>query len=98
MTIQLSLPADLLGMVGQEIGTGEWHAITQHQVNIFADATHDHQWIHVEPERAAKGPYGGPIAHGYLTLSLIPGLIHEVLEVEGMTFGVNYGCNKVRFP
>ena len=72
MTIQLSKPADLLGMVGQEIGTGDWHAITQHQVNIFADATHDHQWIHVEPERAVKGPYGGPIAHGYLTLSFCP--------------------------
>jgi acyl dehydratase len=60
MTIRLSKPADLLGMVGQEIGTGGWHAITQRQVNIFAGATHDHQWIHVEPERAAKGPYGGP--------------------------------------
>ena len=72
MVTQLSKPADLLGMVGQDIGTGQWHAITQHQVNIFADATHDHQWIHVEPERAAKGPYGGPIAHGYLTLSFCP--------------------------
>ena len=72
--------------------------VDQAQVNLFADATGDHQWIHVDPERAATGPFGGTIAHGYLTLSLIPVLLHEVLVVEGMTFGVNYGCNKVRFP
>jgi acyl dehydratase len=72
--------------------------VDQARVNLFADATDDHQWIHVDPERAATGPFGGPIAHGYLTLSLIPALIHQVLEVEGMKFGVNYGCNKVRFP
>src|ERR1700751_363862 len=98
MTIQLNKPADLLGMVGQEIGTGEWHAITQHQVNIFADATHDHQWIHVEPERAAKGPYGGPIAHGYLTLSLCPVFLDDVLKIDAVTAAVNYGVNKFRFP
>ena len=98
MTTQLSKPADLLGMVGQEIGTGEWHAITQHQVNIFADATHDHQWIHVEPERAAKGPYGGPIAHGYLTLSFCPVFLDDVLKIDAVTAAVNYGVNKVRFP
>ena len=91
MTIQLSKPADLLGMVGQEIGTGEWHAITQHQVNIFADATHDHQWIHVEPERAAKGPYGGPIAHGYLTLLFCPVFLDDVLKIDAVTAAVNYG-------
>ena len=82
MVTQLSKPADLLGMVGQDIGTGQWHAITQHQVNIFADATHDHQWIHVEPERAAKGPYGGPIAHGYLTLSFCPVFLDDVLKID----------------
>ena len=98
MTIQLGRPADLLGMVGQEIGTGEWHAITQHQVNIFADATHDHQWIHVEPERAAKGPYGGPIAHGYLTLSFCPVFLDDVLQIDAVTAAVNYGVNRVRFP
>ena len=98
MTLQLSKPADLLGMVGQEIGTGEWHAITQHQVNIFADATHDHQWIHVEPERAAKGPYGGPIAHGYLTLSFCPVFLDDVLKIDAVTAAVNYGVNRVRFP
>ena len=73
-------------------------SIDQARVNLFADATDDHQWIHVDPERAAAGPFGGTIAHGYLTLSLIPGILHEVLQVEGITFGVNYGCNKVRFP
>ena len=98
MTIQLSKPADLFGMVGQDIGTGEWHAITQHQVNIFADATHDHQWIHVEPERAAKGPYGGPIAHGYLTLSFCPVFLDDVLKIDAVTAAVNYGVNRVRFP
>ena len=98
MVTQLSKPADLLGMVGQDIGTGQWHAITQHQVNIFADATHDHQWIHVEPERAAKGPYRGPIAHGYLTLSFCPVFLDDVLQIDAVTAAVNYGVNRVRFP
>jgi acyl dehydratase len=83
---------------GQHLGWSDWLVVDQARVDLFADATDDHQWIHVDPERAAAGPFGGPIAHGYLTLSLIPALIHEVLAVEGMTFGVNYGCNKVRFP
>jgi acyl dehydratase len=98
MVTQLSKPADLLGMVGQDIGTGQWHAITQHQVNIFADATHDHQWIHVEPECAAKNPYGGPIAHGYLTLSFCPVFLDDVLKIDAVTAAVNYGVNRVRFP
>ncbi len=85
-------------LVGQHLGYSEWHRITQDQVNTFADATGDHQWIHVDPERAATGPFGGPIAHGYLTLSLAPVLLAEVLHVEGVTMGVNYGCNRVRFP
>jgi acyl dehydratase len=85
-------------LAGQHLGWSDWFAVEQARVNLFADATDDHQWIHVDPKRAAAGPFGGPIAHGYLTLSLIPALIHEVLVVEGMTFGVNYGCNKVRFP
>jgi acyl dehydratase len=85
-------------LAGQHLGWSDWLVVDQGRVNLFADATDDHQWIHVDPERAAAGPFGGPIAHGYLTLSLIPALIHEVLAVEGMTFGVNYGCNKVRFP
>src|SRR5580693_6886470 len=85
-------------LTGQHLGWSDWLVVDQARVNLFADATDDHQWIHVDPERAASGPFGGPIAHGYLTLSLIPALIHEVLEVEDMKFGVNYGCNKVRFP
>ena len=85
-------------LVGQQLGYSEWHRIDQDQVNLFADATGDHQWIHVDPERAKAGPFGGAIAHGYLTLSLAPVLLGEVLVVVGMTFGVNYGCNKVRFP
>ena len=83
---------------GHHLGWSDWFVVDQARVNLFADATDDHQWIHVDPERAAAGPFGGPIAHGYLTLSLIPALIHQVLAVEGMKFGVNYGCNKVRFP
>jgi len=83
---------------GEHIGWSEWHVVDQERVNLFADATDDHQWIHVDPERAKDGPFGGPIAHGYLTLSLAPVLLQEVWRVEGMAFGVNYGCNKVRFP
>jgi acyl dehydratase len=85
-------------LVGTQIGFSEWETITQERVNLFADATDDHQWIHVDPERAKEGPFGGAIAHGYLTLSLAPVLLNRVLTVEKMTFGVNYGCNKVRFP
>ena len=98
MTTTVARLDDFHDLVGQQIGYTEWQPITQERVNVFADATDDHQWIHVDPERARGGPFGGPIAHGYLTLSLIPALIHQVLEVEGMKFGVNYGCNKVRFP
>jgi acyl dehydratase len=89
---------DFRALSGQHLGWSDWFLVDQARVNLFADATDDHQWIHVDPERAASGPFGGAIAHGYLTLSLIPALIHEVLEVEGMKLGVNYGCNKVRFP
>ncbi len=89
---------DLKSRLGQEVGSSDWHLITQEQVNLFADATGDHQWIHVDPERAKEGPFGGPIAHGYLTLSLAPVLLASFLRVEGVTFGLNYGCNKVRFP
>jgi acyl dehydratase len=91
-------PDEFRALSGQHLGWSDWFVVDQARVDLFADATDDHQWIHVDPVRAAAGPFGGPIAHGYLTLSLIPALIHEVLGVEGMTFGVNYGCNKVRFP
>jgi acyl dehydratase len=85
-------------LVGTHLGYSDWHRIDQDQVNLFADATGDHQWIHVDPERAKSGPFGVAIAHGYLTLSLGPVLLREVVEVEGLAMGVNYGCNKVRFP
>jgi acyl dehydratase len=84
--------------VGQQLGYSDWHEITQDRVNQFADATGDHQWIHVDPERAKSGPFGGPIAHGYLTLSLAPALLPEVMRVEGFKMGVNYGLNKLRYP
>ena len=90
--------AELESKVGEHLGYSGWTAITQERINLFADATADHQWIHVDPERAKTGPFGGPIAHGYLTLSLIPGLLGEVFAVQGISMGVNYGANKVRFP
>src|SRR3954465_1079469 len=90
--------SELPALVGQELGVSDWTTITQEQVDKFADATGDHQWIHVDPERAKQGPFGGPIAHGYLTLSLAPVLFGQVLRVDGISMGVNYGLNKVRFP
>src|SRR5215469_1547941 len=89
---------ELKGRVGQEIGTSEPFLVTQDRVDLFADATEDHQWIHVDPERAKAGPFGGPIAHGYLTLSLLPHLLGGTLQVEGVRMGVNYGLNRLRFP
>ena len=88
--------ADLAGLAGQEIGVSDWTEVTQERVNQFAEATGDHQWIHLDVERATR-EIGGPIAHGYLTLSLIPMLGAQILRVEGVTRGINYGCNKVRF-
>ena len=90
--------AGLEQRVGEHLGYSDWHEITQEQVNLFADATGDHQWIHVDVERAKAGPFGAPIAHGYLTLSLAPTLLSEIMTVSGVTMGVNYGLNKLRFP
>jgi acyl dehydratase len=91
--------AELPGLIGTELGTSDWFEITQEHVNQFAEATGDHQWIHVDVERAkAESPFGGPIAHGYLTLSLLAPLSSEVLLVTDTAMGVNYGLNKVRFP
>jgi acyl dehydratase len=84
--------------VGEHVGYSEWMEITQERIDSFADATGDHQWIHVDPERAAQGPYGATIAHGYLTLSLIPVLGNEVMEITGFRMMINYGTDKVRFP
>ncbi|SFO09209.1 Acyl dehydratase [Geodermatophilus obscurus] len=87
------------GLVGQHLGYSDWVEITQDQVQKFADATGDHQWIHVDVERAKReSPFGGPIAHGYLTLSLIPSLLPEIVDITGFRMGVNYGTEKVRFP
>jgi len=84
--------------VGEELGTSDWITVTQERIDTFADATGDHQWIHVDPEKAAKGPFGTTIAHGYLTLSLLPVLVADVYEVQNLAMGVNYGANKIRFP
>jgi acyl dehydratase len=99
MTTTTTTIAELPSLKGQELGTSDWFEITQDRVNTFADATDDHQWIHVDVARAAKeSPYGGPIAHGYLTLSLLIPMYSQVLTVSDATMGVNYGLNKVRFP
>ena len=90
--------SDLKSLIGTELGTSDWHMVTQEQVNMFAEATGDHQWIHVDVERAKAGPFGGPIAHGYLTLSLTPMLMAQAFGVSGISMGVNYGANKIRFP
>ncbi|MBT0565605.1 MaoC family dehydratase [Williamsia sp. CHRR-6] len=90
---------DILAAVGDELGTSEWLTITQERVNQFADATGDHQWIHIDAQRAtAESPFGGPIAHGYLTLSLVPFLGAQVYRIDGTKLAINYGSNKVRFP
>lgn len=90
--------SDLPALVGRHLGPSRWCTIDQDQIIRFADATGDQQWIHVDPERAKRGPFGTTIAHGYLTLSLVPTLIFEILEVQGSGMVVNYGLNKVRFP
>lgn len=89
--------ADLQALTGQEVTVSEWVTITQEQVNQFAQATGDHQWIHVDVERAKTGPFGGPIAHGFLTLSLIPSFFDQSLQIRQVRMGVNYGLNRVRF-
>lgn len=90
--------AQLSAAVGSHLGFSQWHEVTQQQIDMFAQATGDHQWIHVDPDRAAAGPFGATVAHGFLTLSLAPMLSAEVYRLDGIAMGVNYGCNKVRFP
>ncbi len=87
----------LAACVGQDVATSEWVTITQQQVNLFAEATGDHQWIHVDPQKAAAGPFGATIAHGFLTLSLLPRFFESSFDISGSRLGVNYGLNKVRF-
>jgi acyl dehydratase len=89
---------DLAAHAGERLGVSRWETVTQEQISVFADATGDHQWIHVDPERAASGPWGTTIAHGYLILSLVPQLLWEVLQVTGASKIINYGAEKVRFP
>jgi acyl dehydratase len=90
--------AELRDAAGEHLGYSDWHTVDQKTVDLFAEATGDHQWIHVDPDRAAKGPFGRTVAHGFLTLSLIPVLAQEVYRIDGVRMGVNYGLNRVRFP
>jgi acyl dehydratase len=90
--------ADLEKAVGTHLGHSEWHTVNQDQIDAFAAATGDHQWIHVDPAKAAEGPFGSTVAHGFLTLSLVPMLTWQVYKVEGVTMAVNYGADKLRFP
>src|SRR5437764_12361602 len=90
--------AELKDTEGDVVGTSEWHEVTQKDIDTFADVTGDHQWIHVDVERAKETPFGGTIAHGYYTLSLAPRFSYELFTFEGFAFAVNYGLNKVRFP
>jgi acyl dehydratase len=89
---------ELRAKVGEELGVSEWHEVTQEAIDAFADATGDHQWIHVDPERAAQTPWGSTIAHGLYTLSIGPRFTFDMFTIEGFAFGLNYGYNKVRFP
>lgn len=98
MTITVNGLDELKKLSGTDLGTSDWIEVAQSRINTFADATDDHQWIHVDPARAAEGPFGTPIAHGYLTLSLFIPLFTGLLDVQGVTTKVNYGLNKVRFP
>lgn len=91
-------PNELLDNVGKELGVSEWLTIDQARINLFADATGDHQWIHVDEERAKTGPFGATIAHGYLTLALSNLFLPTLIEVKNISMGINYGMNKVRFP
>lgn len=90
--------ADLESAVGEHLGHSGWQAVTQERIDGFADATGDHQWIHTDPALALQGPFGTTIAHGFLSLSLLPSMLWEILEVQGLAMQVNYGCNSVRFP
>ena len=98
MTLHIDTPASIIDHVGSTLGPTEWIEIDQDRINLFAEATGDHQWIHVDPERAAAGPFGTTIAHGYLTLSLVNLLLPDLVAVDGASMGVNVGLEKVRFP
>jgi acyl dehydratase len=93
-----SAPHELLEVIGQDLGHSEWHEITQERVDMFAEATGDHQWIHVDPVRAAEGPFGATVAHGFLTLSMVLVLSREIYLVKGYRLGLNYGADRIRYP
>ncbi len=98
MATTFGSPAELKDKIGEQLGKSEWLDITQERINLFADATGDHQWIHVDPEMAKQGPFGACIAHGYLTLSLVSMFLPQIIQVGGIRMGINYGTDKVRFP
>jgi acyl dehydratase len=98
MTTVFKTPHDLEAAVGTRLGESEWLTIDQDRISLFADATGDHQWIHVDPVKAKEGSFGTTIAHGYLTLSLVNMFLPEIVDVQGISMGVNYGCEKIRFP
>jgi len=98
MTTVFEKPEDLLDAVGRQLGKSDWLTITQERIDQFAEATGDHQWIHVDPERAKDGPFGTTIAHGYLTQSLVNHFLPQIVDVRGISMGVNYGADRVRFP
>ena len=98
MTTVFEYPKDLFDSVGKHLGNSDWLTIDQDRINLFADATGDHQWIHVDPEKAKDGPFGACIAHGYLSLSLVNKFLPKIMSVQNVKMGVNYGCDKLRFP
>ena len=98
MTTVFKTPLDMLAAKGQHLGYSDWLTVSQQRIDLFAEATGDHQWIHVDPEKAKDGPFGKCIAHGYLTLSLVNLFLPQILDVQGASLGVNYGTDKVRFP
>ena len=98
MATVFDTPADLKNAIGKQLGVSDWLEIDQQRIDKFADATGDHQWIHVDPARAKNGPFGATIAHGYLTQSLVNYFLPQIVEVHGISMGVNYGANRIRFP
>lgn len=98
MTTVFKHPNELFEAAGRQLGKSDWVTVDQARINLFADATGDHQWIHVDPIKAKEGPFGATIAHGYLTLSLVNLFLPQILDVQGISMGVNVGCGKIRFP
>ncbi|CAE6958809.1 dehydratase (plasmid) [Vibrio sp. B1REV9] len=96
--VTITNPEQLLDLEGKTLGTTAWLTVSQQRINLFAEATNDHQWIHVDEEKAAQGPFGACIAHGYLTLSLASDFLFQLIDIQNLAMGVNYGCNKIRFP